>query len=129
MPIDVLIARWVALLWLIFGLSHALYPAKWVQLLWPLRERDTGGFLLAGFSLPVGLLIILGHNLWIWDLAVIVTVVGWMTTLKCVLYLLVPRAHQRVMSTNIRPATGVRSVGLVMIVLGVLVGYDAFLRE
>jgi uncharacterized protein YjeT (DUF2065 family) len=129
MPLDVLIARWVALIWLIYGLSHALYPERWASLILPLRERDTGGFVLASMSLPVGLIIILGHNIWVWDLPVIVTLAGWMTSAKSVVYLLFPRAHMKVMSARLRPEKGLRGVGSVMIVLGALTAYDAFFRR
>jgi uncharacterized protein YjeT (DUF2065 family) len=134
LPLDILIARWVAIVWLICGLSHALFPAKWTTLLWPLRDRDTGGFILAGMSLPVGLIIILGHNIWVWDLPVIVTVAGWLATLKSGAYLLVPRAHTFVMRssermTGERMERGFRIVGIVMIVLGALTAYDSFCRR
>lgn len=131
MALDVLIAQWVAVFWVICGLSHALHPAKWVALLWPLRERDTGGFILAGLNLPVGLLIILGHNIWVWDLRVIVTLAGWMATLKGVMYLLFPRAHMLMMRSGDRMVgerleRGFRIAGIVLIILGAMVGYDAF---
>lgn len=129
MPLDVLIARWVAVFWLGCGLSHLLHPARWGALLLPLRERESGGFVLAGVSLPVGLVIVIGHNVWVWDLPVIVTVAGWATTLKSVVYLLFPRIHMSVMSSNTRVEKGIRIIGAVMIALGALTAYDAFWRR
>lgn len=129
MPIDILIARWLGIFWIIVGLSHLLLPKTWAALLLPLRDRDTGGFILAGISLPIGLVIIVGHNIWVWDIPVIVTVVGWMTSLKSVIYLLIPRAHTRVMSSSARVELGLRLVGALVIVLGALVAYDAFFRR
>ena len=38
MPIETLIERWFAIGFLIFGLSHLLYPAKWAALFLPLRD-------------------------------------------------------------------------------------------
>jgi uncharacterized protein YjeT (DUF2065 family) len=129
MPIDTLIARGLAIFWVVCGVSHALHPAKWAAFLLPFRERETGGLVLASMSFPIGLVIILGHNIWVWDLPVIVTVAGWMTTVKSVIYLLFPRAHTKVMSANIRPERGLRIIGLVLIVLGAVSGYDAFFRR
>lgn len=134
MPVETLIARWVAVLWLICGLSHLLFPAKWSELLLPLRDRETGGFILAAMSLPTGLVIVLGHNVWVWDLPVIVTVAGWMTTVKGGIYLLFPPAHMRVMRSGERIVgagleNGFRIVGVVMIVLGLLTAYDSFFRR
>jgi uncharacterized protein YjeT (DUF2065 family) len=129
MPIETLIARWVAVFWVVIGLSHLLHPTKWVSLLLPLRERDTGGFVLAAMNFPIGLAIVLGHNIWVWDVPVIVTVAGWMTTIKGVIYLLFPRAHMRVMSNTGRVERGMRIVGTVIFLLGIVVGYDAFFRR
>ena len=126
MTIELLIARWTALLWIVCGLSHLLHPRRWVELLFPLREQRTGGFVLAFLSLPFGLIMIVGHNVWVWDIPVIVTLAGWMTTLKCTTYLLLPDAHRRVMSINSRPEVAFRMGGAVMFVLGLVVGYDSF---
>lgn len=121
-------------MWIVCGLSHLLYPAKWAALFLPLKERDTGGFILAGMSLPVGLIVILGHNIWVWDIRVIITLAGWMATLKSVAYLLFPRAHRAVMRSSERLAgggleRGFRMIGAILIVLGILTGYDAFCRR
>ncbi len=46
--------------------------------------------LLSLWFLPWGLLIVFGHNIWGANWQVIITVLGWFITLKCILYLLVP---------------------------------------
>jgi uncharacterized protein YjeT (DUF2065 family) len=129
MEIETLIARWVAVLWLLGGLSHALHPEKWAALLMPLRERETGGLLLAAFNLPLGVAIVLGHNVWELGIPAIVTVAGWMTTLKSAMYLLFPRAHIRLMSAGKHPERAIRTIGIILIILGAIVGYDAFFRR
>jgi len=98
------------------------------------REHESGGFALAAMTLPVGVVIILGHNVWVWDLPVIVTVAGWMTSLKCGVYLLFPRAHKFVMHASDDPNRekldrGFRVIGIIMIGLGALTAYDAFVRR
>ena len=126
MSLETIIARWTALMWIVFGLSHLLHAGRWVALLYPLKERPEGGFVLALLGLPFGLMMILGHNVWVWDIPVIVTIAGWLTTFKSTIYLLFPNAHRRVMAANAHPETGFRVVGAVFFVLGVLVAYDAF---
>jgi len=124
MPLDTLIERWFAVGWLVFGLSHLLYPAQWAALFLPLRERKSGGFLLALFNLPVGLMVVLWHNVWVWDIAVVVTVAGWVMVLKSVVYLLFPRALLRVMPTEARMTRAFRIAGAVSILLGLLLVYE-----
>ena len=129
MTLETLIARWAAVTWIAFGLSHALQPAAWKAMVLPLRERAHGGLLIATFNFPLGVVIVLGHNVWVWDIPVIVTLVGWLTTIKSGLYLVIPSGHLRVMPTAERLERGFRIVGVVLIGLGVVVGYDAFFRQ
>jgi hypothetical protein len=97
MSLELLIERWFAIGWLVFGLSHLLHPAKWAALFMLLRDRETGGLLVGTFNLLLGLFVILGHNVWTWGLPVIVTLAGWLMTLKSIIYLLFPRALDLVM--------------------------------
>jgi threonine/homoserine/homoserine lactone efflux protein len=82
--------------------------------------------LLGAISLPFGLVIVLGHNICVWGLPLIVTVLGWLITLKCTIYLLVPWAHRRAMPNSQRMERGLRLVGGLIVFLGALAGYDAF---
>ena len=129
MPIETLIERWFAIGFLIFGLSHLLYPAKWAALFLPLRERETGGLLLALFNLPLGLVVVLGHNVWVWAIPVVVTLAGWVMILKSVVYLLFPRALSRVMPTDERMVRAFRIAGAVSMLLGALLSYDSFYQR
>lgn len=129
MSIDILIERWFAIGWLVFGLSHLLYPAKWAALFLPLRERETGGLLLGTLNLLLGLFVILGHNIWTWGLPVIVTLTGWLMTLKSIVYLLFPRALARVMPTDAGMQRAFRIAGAVSILLGALLAYDSFYQR
>jgi hypothetical protein len=133
MPLELFIERWVAIFSILCGLSHLLYPARWAELLWPLRERANGGFILAATNLPIGLAIVLGHNIWVWDIPVIVTVIGWLSTVKGTAYLLIPRAHTQVMRssehmTGQRIERGFIVMGALLIVLGAAIAYHAFFR-
>ena len=129
LTMETLIARWVAVLWIVFGLSHLLHSAKWEAIFVPLRDKETGGLIIASYTFPIALIVVLGHNVWVWDIPVIITVAGWMATFKGLAYVLLPRAHAVVMTSAGQLRTGFRSVGIVMIVLGVFTGYDAFFRR
>ena len=126
MHLELLVERWSAIGSLVFGVSHLLYPGKWAALFLPLRERESGGLLVATFNLPLGLAIVLAHNVWVWDLRVIVTLAGWAMVAKSVGYLLFPRALSVVMPAPERIERGFRIAGGVMIVLGALLAYVPF---
>lgn len=129
MSSELLIERWFAIGWLVFGLSHLLHPAKWAALFMLLRDRETGGLLVGTFNLLLGLFVILGHNVWTWGLPVIVTLAGWLMTLKSIIYLLFPRALDLVMPPAERLERGFRIAGAVSMLLGALLAYDSFYQK
>ena len=129
MPLDLLIERWFAIGFLAFGLSHLLYPAKWAAVFLPLRDSDSGGLLLATFTLPLGLLVVLGHNIWVWGLPVIVTLIGWAMIVKSLFYLFVPHALLLMMRDRQRMQGGFSIAGVAMILLGALLVYHSFYKK
>ena len=129
MTTELFIERWFAIGWLIFGISHLLYPAEWAALFLPLRERATGGLLLATFYLPLGLAVVLAHNVWVLGLPVVVTLAGWILVVKSLVYLFYPRALFAIMPGNGRMKNGFRIAGLITFVLGALMTYQSFYRK
>jgi predicted phage tail protein len=129
MPIETFIERWFAFGLLVFGLSHLLHPVRWAAFVQPLQQRESGAFLVGLFNLPLGLAVVLGHNVWVWGITVIVTVLGWSMILKGVAYLLFPRAISHVMPTGERMVQGFRGAGVVCILLGALLIYHSFYQR
>ena len=129
MHTELLIERWFAIGMLLFGFSHAVHPGKWAALFLPAREGEAGGLMIATFTLPLGLIVILTHNVWVWGLPVIVTLLGWAMSVKSVIYLFFPGAARRVMPAAGELRKGFRIAGAVMILLGILIGYEAFFRK
>lgn len=81
------------------------------------------------YTLPTGLVILLGHNIWAWDWPVFVTIAGWSMTTKATLYLIFPSLPNRMIdnANRWRKAYGLfRAVGGVMGVLGVVLAWHAF---
>ena len=76
-------------LWLT-GLSYLVQSLIWKDLVQELFKKKAWLMLLSLWFLPWGLLIVFGHNIWGANWQVIITVLGWFITLKCILYLLVP---------------------------------------
>ena len=88
---ELLIERVVALVYLIMGLSCIVQARMWRELSLELLNSPNSLVRWSLQWLPLGLIVILGHNLWVTDWRIIVTLIGWVVTLKCVLYLLFPR--------------------------------------
>jgi hypothetical protein len=122
-----LIEQFFAIAFLVVGVSHALQPGRWSVFFQELRKTGHAGFVIALFTLPSGLVIVLGHNEWS-GVPVILTVAGWGMTLKSVVYLLAPEKAERVIPDE---GPGVRkfvAVGIAIAVAGALLAWHAFLR-
>ena len=53
-----------------------------------------------------GAAIVLGHNVWVWNIPVLVTLVGWLTMIKSAVYLVIPRGRLHVMPSGWQAAFG-----------------------
>ncbi|HAC63358.1 MAG TPA: hypothetical protein DCF68_07405 [Cyanothece sp. UBA12306] len=84
------IERVLAIFLIVTGISYGLQNVLWKDLIKELLEKPTWLILWSILFLPLGLIVVIGHNIWVFDWRVIVTILGWLVTLKCVLYLLIP---------------------------------------
>ena len=76
---------------LVFGLSYLINVRFWADSFKSLVNQPALVFPLLLPVLICGLLILLGHNLWVADWRVIVTVVGWAAVIKSIAALLFPK--------------------------------------
>ncbi|TVQ49493.1 MAG: hypothetical protein EA365_00385 [Gloeocapsa sp. DLM2.Bin57] len=85
-----LIERVVAVFLVVVGLSYLVQGLVWKNLVQELLKNKTWLMLWSLLFLPWGLVIVLGHNIWLPSWQVMITILGWWVTIKCVLYLLLP---------------------------------------
>lgn len=120
--------QFVAVALLATGLSHALQPARWAELFTDFLHRPYAALVIGTLTLPLGLGVVLTHNVWVLDLPVIVTLFGWGWTVKSVLYLLRPQSLDvwREKATGPQARRSFIAVGSVMAVLGAVLTWHAF---
>ncbi len=85
-----IIERVLASLLLLAGLSYLVQRSVWKNLVQELLKKPTWLMLWSLLFLPFGLIVVFGHNIWVANWQVIITILGWFLTLKCFLYLLIP---------------------------------------
>lgn len=126
---ETFIARFYAVLLLVTGVSHLVQPRRWADFFIELKRHETSAFLIGVLTLPLGLLIVLGHNVWVFDVPVLVTIFGWMMTLKSIAYLVYPASFKAVSPDRHETFhRGFRWIGAAMTVLGAVLVYDGFFR-
>jgi uncharacterized protein YjeT (DUF2065 family) len=119
--------RFVALSLLAVGLSHMLQPARWVQLFDDLFRRPYAGLVIGTLTLPLGLFVVLTHNVWVPGWPVVVTVCGWGWTVKSVIYMVRPRVTDVIGRTRMCNPRTMAAAGAVCAVVGMTLTWQAFL--
>lgn len=122
------IAAFFAIQLLIFCAAHAARPRLWADFFVAMGRTGFASLIIPMYTLPLGMLLILGHNIWAWDWRVLVTVAGWMMATKSVIYLLVPGAPERMIANADRWESGFggfRMVGIVGAALGAFLTWKA----
>jgi len=47
-------------------------------------------YVVAILELLAGLALVVGHNVWAWDIFVVITIVGWLMVVEALIYLILP---------------------------------------
>ena len=111
------------------GVSHLAQPRIWARFFVQLaRQGEVGIFIIAFYTLPMGVLIVAFHNVWLgWP--TMLTIIGWAFCLKSFIYFVVPKVGLAAISTIRETATGKFVVaGLMMILLSGACAYWASVR-
>jgi hypothetical protein len=113
---------------LLMGLSHLIQPQLWVRFFGAVRNTGFAAIIIPLYTLPIGLLLIAGHNVWTWGWPLVLTIAGWGMTIKSAAYLLVPGLADSALSKKM--ATTPRSfqiVGAPIAVIGAILTWQAWM--
>ncbi len=122
------IERYFAISLLAVGLSHIALARQWRDFFLLLKGTGVAGIIIAMYTFPLGLLIVLGHNIWVLDVPVIVTVCGWGMTIKSASYALLPGQAERMIPAGVNAHRRYRAGGFVALAIGGLLLYHSFFR-
>jgi uncharacterized protein YjeT (DUF2065 family) len=115
-------------LFVLIGLSHLLQPVAWKRFFDRIRETGVGAYIVAMMQLPTAVFIVAGHNRWVADWPVAITIVGWGSLVKCALYLLLPQTFDRVVTRATKDARAYQVPGAVLLVLGAILTVRVLLK-
>ena len=116
-----IIDRVCAVGFIVVGVSHVVHARRWADFFTGLERSPGTALVIGALTLPMGLFIALGHDVWGVELRVVVTLCGWAMVLKGALYLLFPAAFQAMVKAKGDPerlARFMRSGGTMMALLG-----------
>jgi hypothetical protein len=114
---------------LVFGTSFLLNGTYWGVSIKRMLMESSLTFPFFFLLLICGVLMVMGHNLWVGDWRLVVTSVGWATLLKSAAIILAPRLLTAYAGwSEIALATVVRAGGFVWLVAGGIVTYFNLVR-
>lgn len=114
---------------LIVGLSHIVQAKRWANYLFDFIHSKSAPFIIGMLTLPVGLLIVVGHNKWAFEIPVIITFYGWAMVVKSSIYLLFPQVMAKVVpkTEDSLRRTSIFA-GALMTILGALLIFDTYFK-
>ena len=122
------IERFFSLSFFIVGVSHAVQPKLWRDFFILIKSTGVAGIIIAMYTFPLGLLIVVGHNVWVWDVPVITTICGWGMTIKSLTYVLISGRAERMIPDDVNAHRKYALGGMVIIPITALMIWDAFFR-
>lgn len=126
METEILVQKWISPAFIIIGLSHLLQAAGWVDAFAELRKTRFAHFIIALYTLPIGLVLVAGHNKWEWGWPLVLTIGGWAMTIKSAVYLLVPSVTDRFLAGPAKSPASYRIGGLIMLAFGSILTWQAY---
>lgn len=116
----------VSWLLLILGLSYAVNTAMWLRVVRDAMAQPAHYFYLVILTLVLGLAVVAGHNVWVADWPVAITLFGWILVVKSTLFLLFPQSIRLFSDwSDAFMTTWIRVAGLLLALLGAILVYHA----
>jgi hypothetical protein len=108
----------------VIGISHVVKPRVWVDFLFFLRSRgEAGVFAVALLNLIFGSIIVAFHNVWS-SLPVVLTLLGWASVAKALMYLVFPQfGLRRLEHLSHERANLIVGSGILFLLLALMLGY------
>ena len=108
----------IGTLLLVFGLSFLIHARFWSDAFRRMSSDTQQVFTLLVVLLICGLLTVMGHNLWVRDWRVIVTIVGWAVMVKSIALILAPQILRSYANWSDKTMMAWLRVGSVLWMLG-----------
>jgi hypothetical protein len=81
------------------------------------------------FTLILGILLVVSHNIWQWNWRVIITIIAWITLIKGVSIILCPQMMSNITMFFVSHVVVIYIAAVIDFILGVLLCYYGFKRK
>jgi len=126
MGTSVFLARLLGFYLVIIGLLY-LSRRHFIQKA-ALEIFDQSSFIIISgvISLIIGLLIVVAHNVWIWDWPVVITVLGYLSLIKGIARLFIPGGNKK-LALKCTQGSSPIFIGIICLIFGLFLIYEGFI--
>jgi len=127
MELSILIAKITAVIYLSASIGGFLNRDYYRRLADDMYKNAALTYMMGFMAVIVGFLIVHYHNLWGKDWTVLVTIVGWLSLIKGIFIIVLPKFIQRLAESFLTERV-MKIYPYVTLFLGLLFGYFGFVR-
>jgi len=124
---ELAIQKFSVICFVVIGLSHIFQHRAWAEFFIRLREKgETGNFVNAFLTLPMGALIVAFHNVWS-GIPMVLTIMGWAYCLKSLIYFVYPKHGLRMLArVKVEKSYEFAVAGASLVVYACLLAYSIY---
>lgn len=126
MDVSIFLAKAIGFFFIVMAIAMFAKEKKIKVMIKEVCSNPALMFLAGEINLVIGILIVLMHNVWVWDWRVLVTLVGWMCLIKGIVRTLFPHVAVRVMNNMTKKPANFQTAAVVVGVIGLILGYYGF---
>jgi energy-converting hydrogenase Eha subunit A len=127
METSILLAKLMGPMLLVLGLFVAFNPAQMRRIGREFLDSDALIFISGVITLPVGLAIVVTHNVWVADWPVVITLFGWIAIAAGLARIALPATLKRIGETMLEKASLITVPGVLMAMLGGYLAMQGYL--
>ncbi len=128
MNLSIFLGRTVGLYLIITGFFYLLRRSYIQKAALQIFDNESFVIITAVMSLIIGLLIVVGHNVWEWKWTLTITLLGYLSLIKGLLRLFVPsHADKKILKKALAKDNPIY-IGIVCLLLGLFLTYEGFFR-
>lgn len=129
METSILLAKIFGLVFLVVGISLIANRDYYFKIIRNMPINLLFFFFSGIGALVIGLLLVTYHNIWVQSWVVIITIFGWLALIKGIIRILAPQVALSVVKSLFRNQNVVTVLGILMLILGVILGYFGFIVQ
>lgn len=128
MNISRFLGKTIGIYLVIVSLVLLLHSQQFFDTLYRLINDGPLMFVTGFFTLIIGILLVVSHNIWEWNWRVIITIISWITLLKALSILLYPQLITQTSVLFVQNVSYVYIAGGIDLILGLILCYFGFKR-